>query len=331
MNGNLNEVVNGFGFKLMKKIPYKNYYIVYTDKGIFYLKKVNCNISQILFIHNAKEYLTYRGFKNIDRYIMSKRIPYVKQNKNYYIMTRCIKGRKCDINNTSELKKASEALAELHNSSRGYVPRVGSKVVSNMEKLQKAYLEKCQDYIYIKSLIKMRSIKSVVDDLFLDNVDILYEMGIESAKQLQKNGYFELCKREAIERYLCHNDYSYNNIIIDENEEFNVINFDKCRFELRCFDIANFIIDVMDRSSWNFESALVILDAYNNVRKLEEREYKIMTSFLQFPEDIWKIATKYYYEEYDLFKDTYYQRLKNKIEKLPYKVEFLDKYKQEFI
>lgn len=331
MNDKLNEIAKGFGIELMKKTPGKNYYIVYTDKGVFYLKKVNCNISKILFIHNAKEYLTYRGFKNIDRYIMSNRTPYVKHDKDYYTMTRCIKGRKYDIHNTSELKKASEVLATLHNTSRGYVPRVGSKPISNMGKLQKAYLEKCEDYIYMKSLIKMRSIKSVVDDLFLDNVDMLYDMGIESVKMLQKNGYFELCQREAIGRYLCHNDYNYNNIIIDENEEFNVINFDKCRFELRCFDIANFIIDVMDRVNWNFESALVILEAYNNVRNLGEREYKIMTSFLQFPQDIWKIATKYYYEEYDLFKDKYHKRLKNRIEKLPYKIEFLNKYKQEFM
>lgn len=330
MKDKLNEIVKEFGFKLMKKTPRENHYIVHTDKGVFYLKKVDFKISEILFIHNAKEYLAFRGFYNIDRYIVANRKPYIEHDKDRYIMTSYIKGRRYDSTNTNELKKASMTLAALHNASRGYVPRAGSKSISNMTKLQKTYLDKCEDYIYMKSLVKMRSIKGTIDKLFLDSVDMLYDMGIESAKQLQRNGYFELCQKETIERYFCHNNYSHNNIIIDENEELNVINFDKCRYELRCFDIANFIIDAMDKVDWNFQSALVILEAYNKVRNLEKREYKIMASFLQFPEDIWKITTKYYYEEYDLFQDKYYKRLKDRIEKLPNKIEFLNKYKQEF-
>lgn len=330
MKDKLNEIVKEFGLKLMKKVPRKDYHIVYTDKGSFYLKKVNLKKKQILFIHNAKEYLNYRGFKSIDRYMMVNRVPYVKKDNNYYVMTKAIKGRKYDINNINELRNASMTLASLHNASRGYIPRVGSKSISNMEKLQKNYLEKCEDYIYMKSLVKMRSIKGAIDELFLDNVDKLYDMGIESVKTLQKNGYFELCQREVLERYLCHNDYNYNHIIIDKNEEFNVMNFENCRFELRCFDLASFIIDVMKRTNWEFDTALVILEAYDSIRSLEEREYKIMVSFLQFPQDIWNIATKYYYEEYDLYKDKYYKALKDSIQKLPYKLEFLNKYKNEF-
>jgi CotS family spore coat protein len=331
MKDRINEIVKEFALKLMKKVPRKDYYIVYTDEGTFYLKKVDLKKSQIHFIHNAKEYLVYRGFKNIDRYVMANKVPYVKKDKDYYIMTKLIGGRKYDINNTEELKKASMTLASLHNASRGYVPRKSSKIISNMEKLQKIYLEKCEDYIYIKSLIKMRSAKGLVDNLFLENIDMLYDMALESVKMLQKNGYFELCQREALERYICHNNYNHNNIIIDKNEEFNVINFDRCRFELRCFDIARFMVDVMDRTKWEFDTVLAILKAYDSIRSLDEREYKIMISFLQFPQAIWEIATKYYYEEYDLSRDRYYKALKDKIEKLPYKLGVLNKYKNEFL
>ncbi|SHJ58519.1 CotS family spore coat protein [Paramaledivibacter caminithermalis] len=315
----------------MKIIPRKRYYIVKTDKGTFYLKRIDYNTSQILFIHNVKEYLVYRGFKNIDRYIMAGKIPYVEHDKDIYTMTKWIKGRKYDINNSSELKKLAIALARFHNASKGYIPMKGIKCISNIGRLQEDYLEKCQDYIYIKSLVKMRTIKSKIDDLYLNNVNKLYDMGIEAVKMLQKNGYFELCNNAIKEKSLCHNNYNSNNIIIDKNGEVNILNFDNCKFELRCYDIANFIIDVMERLNWDFDKALNILKAYDYVGNLEEIEYKLMASFLQFPKDIWNIATKYYYEEYDFHKDKYYNKLKSKIEKLPYKVEFLNKYKNEFL
>lgn len=330
MKSIIDKIISGLGYRLIKNIPRRDYYIVHTNKGVFNLKKINCTISEILFIHNAKKFLINRGFTNIAEYITWEGNPYKEYDKEYYVMTRWIKGRRYDISNCEEIKNASKTLARLHNASKGYDLTLKNEIRSNMEKLQEDYLERCEDFIYMKSLVKMKSIKDGIDILFLNEVDMLYDKGIESVKMLQRNGYFEACKEKAMEKYLCHSNYNHNNIIIGGDGEVNVINFDSCKFDLTCFDIAGFIMDAMDRLNWNFEVALEILEEYDKVRNIEEREYRLIGSFLQFPKDIWKITTRYYYEDYKYFKHKYYIELKDRIEKIPYWVDFLEKYKGRF-
>lgn len=330
MKDKIDKIVNDFNCRLIRNIPVNQYHVVHTDKGIFYLKKI-ANISRILFIHDIKENLVRKGFDNIDRYRVINKKPYIQHDENSYVMTRWISGKKCNYDNDNELEQAGEYLAKFHNLSRGIISFASNELTSSMGKLQKVYLDRCEDYLYMKSLIKMRSVKSSVDDLFLNNIDILYEMGIESVKMLQKNGYFDICKKEGAARTVCHGDYNYKNIIIDEKGKLNIINFDNCRFGLRCYDLACLIVSALNRFNWDFQKVLEIFEAYNSVRKLEEIEYKIMFSFIQFPQDIWEITTRYYYEEYDIFKDKYYRILKDKMEKLQYKIDFLYKYKQKFI
>ncbi len=325
------DLTKKFGLKAIKNIPFKDYYIVVTSIGTFALKKIDYSAWEILFIHNAKEYLVNNGFDSIDRYITVHGVPYVELGKEYYVMTRLIKGRQCSFINLTDVCKGSKALADLHQASNGYYYEIKNKIRSNIGKLQEQYLERCQDFIYIKSLVKMKIQKERIDMLFLKYIDMLHDMAMESVVMLQNNGYFEICEEASRENYLCHNAYNHNNIIIDKHDKLNIINFDYCKFDLRCVDIANFISDAMDRLNWDFESALKILDSYNDVRQIEEREYKLMVSFLQFPIEIWEIATEYYYQEHDCFKKRYYIELKNKIEKIPYKIEFLKKYKERFI
>jgi len=329
----INKLVDRFGYRLIKNISHRNYHIVFTDKGLFLLKKIECGISEILFIHGVKEHLIKNGFDNIDRYITVKGVPYVRYGKDYYVMTKVVRGRKYNPNNSFEIQKASETLARLHEAGKNYNLNLGleTELRSNIGKLQEDYLERCEDLIYMKNLVKMKTIKNKMDFLFLKDIDILYDMAMGAVKSLQKNGYFKFCEEKIGEKYLCHNDYKHNNIIIDRYGEFNIINFDCCKFELRCFDIAGFIMDAMDKLNWNFERALEILKAYDSVRRIEEKEYELMASFLQFPQDIWEINIKYYYEDCRHFKYKYYIKLKKKIEKLPCRIDFLKKYNEKFL
>lgn len=331
MKDRISTLVEEFGYRLKKSISHKNYNIIFSDKGLFLLKKIDYKVPEILFIHGVKEHLASNGFDNLDKYIMVNGMPYVKYDKDYYVMTKIIRGRKSNPHNLTEILKASETLARLHNAARNYNSAGEIEVRSNIGKLQEDYLERCQDFIYIKNLVKMKTTKDKMDSLFLKGIDTFYDMALEAVKLLQKNGYFEFCEEKSLEKYICHNDYKNSNIIIDRYGEFNIINFDHCKFELRCFDIANFIMDTVNKLGWNFESALEILEAYDNVIGIEEKEYKLMAAFLQFPQDIWEINAKHYYENYNYFRHRCHIELRRKIEKLPQRMKFFKKYNKEFL
>ena len=49
-----------------------------------------------------------------------------------------------------------------------------------------------------------------------------------------------LVEKARNEKKFCHRDYSYCNIICDD-DKMSVINFDYCSYELKMYDIANFL------------------------------------------------------------------------------------------
>lgn len=330
MEDSIKEIVKNFGLDMKKYIFFNCGYVINTDRGTFFLKKLNYDVSRLLFLHGAKEYLAKQGFFYTDRYVVSKRGPYVKYNGNIYIMTKWINGKKCSCFDASKIKEAARSLANIHNASRGYIPPKKSQWSSNLGKWQEIFLARCEDFIYIKNLVKMKSKQNQIDFIFLENVERAYNMALESVKMLQKNGYFELVKKEGKIRFLCHNNYNLDNIIIDNNQIY-VVNFDYCKFELRCFDIASFIVSNIIKFNWSFDIALQIIESYNDIRSINKEEFKIMISIFQFPERFWRLANWYYYGKYTLNDISYYIKFKKAANDMELQMRFLEQYYKKFV
>ncbi|RKD25489.1 spore coat protein, CotS family [Caminicella sporogenes DSM 14501] len=327
----VDKVIKRFGLKI-KKYTFLNFGIlVDTDEGNFILKKINLTESRILFLHGVKEYLARRGFPYTDRYFLSKGKPYVKYKDDIYVMIKLINGKKCSYFNDIEIKKASRTLGRFHNASKGYTEGKEFQENSNLGKWPKIFLDRCDDFIYIKNLINMKTNKTYIDKLFLENVERIYNMSMECAKQLQKNKYFEVVENEGKYNFLCHNNYNFNNVIIDNNHICNIINFDYCKFELRCFDLASFIMSNIIRFNWDFDRALKILEWYNDVRLISKDELKIMACIFQFPYEFWRLANCYYYEKYISCDLYYYINFKRAVKNIDLQNKFLEKYYKEFI
>ena len=99
---------------------------------------------------------------------------------------------------------------------------------------------------------------------------------------------------------------------------------------VRAFDISNFITKVLKRVDWDFEYAKAIIDAYNSVSKLEDEEYKVLLSYLQFPQRYWRLANRYYYNEVNWGQNTFASKLQNIIDERENYLKFLDDFKKEY-
>ena len=81
-------------------------------------------------------------------------------------------------------------------------------------------------------------------------------------------------------------------IVLNDNMDVHVIDFDYCKRELRTFDISNFMIKVLKRVEWSMDFATAIIDSYNSVSALKPEEYKVLYVFLLFPQRYWRLANR---------------------------------------
>ncbi|WP_300350021.1 CotS family spore coat protein [Clostridium sp.] len=325
------EIERQFNMKIEKMKPKKGVFYLKTNKGERCLKKINYGTQKLLFVYGAKEHLAQNGFKNVDRYFLNTEDePYALVNEDLYTLSNWIGGRECDFTNIDEVKLATIKLAELHEASKGYDPPENSKLKTDlgrwpylMEKRGKA-LEK------MRGMARKKNLKKDFDLLYITNIEFYKELAIRAAKVLNSSEYLRLCDEAENEKVFCHHDYTYHNIIIGEDNEVNIIDFDYCKREIRTYDIANFMKKVLKRVDWNIEYAEAILDAYNSVSPLKEEEYKVIYAFLLFPQRYWRLANRYYYNEVMWGENIFLNKINNIINEKERYVKFISDFKEKY-
>ncbi|BFK80297.1 CotS family spore coat protein [Clostridium baratii] len=325
------EIERQFGIEIETLKANKGIYYLKTNKGERCLKKINYGPQKLLFVYGAKEHLINNGFDKVDRYFLNiDGEPYALVNEDLYTLSMWLEGRECDFHKISEVKLAAEALARLHEASKGYDPPENSKLKSDLGRWPNLMAKRIKSLDKMRDMVRKKNNKSDFDLLYIKSMEFYKEMGKKAHETLINSDYNRLCDIAEEEKGFCHHDFTYHNIIIDKNEEVNVIDFDYCKREIRTFDISNFITKVLKRVDWDFEYAKAIIDAYNSVSKLEDEEYKVLLSYLQFPQRYWRLVNRYYYNEVNWGQNTFASKLQNIIDERENYLKFLDDFKKEY-
>jgi spore coat-associated protein S len=192
-----------------------------------------------------------------------------------------------------------------------------------MEKRVKA-LDKMRD------MGKKKSNKENFDLNYMKVIQFYKDFGKKAIEVLKDSRYDELCDITKHEKGFCHHDFTYHNIVIDDDNNVNVIDFDYCKREIRSYDISSFMIKVLKRSDWNMENARLILDSYNEVSPLKEEEYRVIFAFLLFPQRFWRLANRYYYNEVNWKLNTFNNKLEELISEQEKYIHFIEEFKNTY-
>lgn len=318
------EISQEYDFSVKSIVPYKDFFIIDSSKGKKVLRKLNFSQERILFIHGAKEHLFKNNFCNIDRFICNKKgLPYVNINGSNYAITELIKGRECDFEKREDVIKASIALAQMHNCSRGYDPPKESLIKDDLGKLPSQFSKRLEEIKRAKKIAQKE--KGNLDYLILQYIDYFYNLGEEAINLINKSKYNELVEKARKERLFCHHDYTHSNIIIDDNET-SIINFNLCCFELKVYDLANLLRRKMRKCNWDIKEAKVIIDAYRTVETISEEEFFVMKIMLQFPQKFWRVVNKYYNSRRCWRDRNFERKFKEVIDEIKYHKKFIDTY-----
>ncbi|NFO29954.1 CotS family spore coat protein [Clostridium botulinum] len=325
------EIERQFDIKIETIKANKGVYYLKTNKGERCLKRINYGPQKLLFVYGAKEHLVKNGFGNLDRYYLNVNDePYALVNEDLYTLSEWLEGRECDFRNIDEVKIAAKTLAGMHEASKGYDPPENSKLKSDLGRWPHLMEKRTKSLDKMKDIIRKKNIKNDFDMIYLRSMEFYRDLGKQALQTLKESNYYELCMVAEQEKTFCHHDFTYHNIIIDNNEKPHIIDFDYCKREVRTFDISNFMIKVLKRVDWNIDFAKAIIEAYNSVCKLRDDEYKVLYAYLQFPQRYWRLANRYYYNEVNWGQNTFTNKLSSIIDEKDKFLSFLNEFKQEY-
>jgi spore coat protein I len=318
-----------FGLETRSLVPYKDTFMVVTSQGRKVVRKVPFSPERLLFVHGAKEHLAENGFKGIDRYLCTvDGQPCFSFDNNNYTLTDFIDGRECSFENDGDVKRAAVALAEMHRASRGYRAPGGCKVQDDLGKLPGYFSKRLDDIRKMKKQAKRG--KGRFDQLFLEYVNYFCELGEGALEELNASGYDGLAERTKEEGLFCHHDYTHHNILLDA-EKVTIVNFDYCCFELKVYDIANFIRRKMRKCEWDFSKTGLILDSYRAVEPLSNEELAVLKTILQFPQKFWRVVNRYYNSRRSWSERSFVARLQEVVDETGPHGEFIKQYASRFL
>lgn len=318
------EISQEFDLKVTNIIPFKDFFIIDSSVGKKILRKINFSPERIWFIHGAKEHLFRNNFCNIDRFICNKEgLPYLNVDDTYYTINEFIQGRECDFDKKEDVIKASIALAQMHISSRGYMPPEKCMVKDDLGNLPAQFLKRLEEMKRIKRVAQKE--KGSLDYLILQYIEYFYNLGQDAVNLIIDSSYNDLVEKTRREKLFCHHDYTHSNIILNNNET-HIINFSLCSFELKVYDIANLLRRKMRKCNWDIKEAKVIIDAYRSVEAITEEEFNVMKIMLQFPQKFWRVVNKYYNSRRCWRDRTFERNFEEVIKEIEYHKKFINKY-----
>lgn len=321
MQGMDREVSEVFGLDVRNLVPYKDTFMIVTSQGRKVIRKMPFSPERLNFVHGAKEHLAKNGFTYVDRYLCTLNgEPFFNFDNSCYTLVDFIDGRECNFDSDLDVKRAAAALAEMHKASRGYVEPVGCKVQDDLGKLPGYFLKRLDDIRKMKKQAKRG--KGRFDQLFLEHVDYFFEMGESAAEELNSSGYSGLVEMTRAEGLFCHHDYTHHNIIM-EDDRVSLVNFDYCCFELKIYDIANFIRRKMRKCEWDISKTVLIIDSYNSIEPLSTEDMAVMKIILKFPQKFWRVVNRYYNSRRSWSERSFVARLQEVIDEIGPHREFI--------
>ncbi|MDT8715630.1 CotS family spore coat protein [Clostridium sp. 19966] len=326
------EIERQFNIKIESIRPNKGVYYLKTDSGLRCLKKINYGVQKLLFVYGAKEHLIKNGYTNVDKYYLNTEgLPYALVNEDIYTLSTWIDGRECDFQKEEDLVAASENLALLHLASKGYEPPENSKLKTDLGRWPHLMEKRIKSFDKMREMARKKTSKTTFDLKYIKEIQFYKDMGKKALGALEDSKYMELCEISEQEKNFCHHDYTYHNIIIDQENRVNIIDFDYCKREIRTYDISNFMIKVLKRCKWDIKTCRLLLDAYDKIYPIKEEEYKVLYAFLLFPQRFWRLSNRFYYNEVNWGQNTFTKKIDELTEEQEIYLNFIDEFRKTYL
>lgn len=320
-----NNIFLNYGLKCKEVIKIKNTYKIITDDEEYCLKVIKYQYPHFYFIVSAQKHLINRGFKGIPKIISTLQgKDYISLEDKFAYLTPWVKCRECDYKNIEDLKLAAEKLSELHNCSEGFAiskelrPRIGWGT------WYRTFETRGEEILDFKKRISQKAYKSEFDNLYLSVMDEELNRVYKSLENIKESKYFSYMRNEVRKLGFCHHDFADHNVLVLENGDLNIIDFDYCILDSHLHDLSSICVRSMKEGMWSLEIFQKIIDSYTKNKEVINDELPIMSAFIEFPQAYWQLGLQYYWEQQPWEEERFLSKLTKYIKDRELRQEFVD-------
>lgn len=322
-----NYIEENYNLKVEEVEKVKNSYKILTKDEGFSLKVIKYEFSHFYFILSAMKHLQRNGFKNIPSFIKNKQgEDYGYMDGKFVYLTKWIPSRVSNYDNPIELAKASYKLSELHICSRGFTLKNTMKPRIGWFSWKTVFETRKNEILDFKNRINQKAYKSDFDLLYLENIEEEIKRADRSILGLKENNYIKVMEKEVFNRGFCHHDYAHHNILVDDNGNLNIIDFDYCILDSHLHDLSSILIRAMKDGKWEKEKADIVLDSYNQNIEVNKYEIPLIREFIRFPQTFWQIGIQVYWEQQPWTQEIFVNKLQRYLEDCEEREKFIDNY-----
>lgn len=324
------DIFDAFNLKIDDIVPIRSVFLLYTDKGVKILKKINYKLEELLYINSVVEHVSKNGYEFVVPFMKAADGNYyVERNDGIYVVLDLVEGREADFQNPTDIALVSKSLCLMHNATSG-IEEVFEKR-NNLYKWIPAFEKRADNLLKFKEIAALHEIKSGFDKLFLSYVDIFYDEAVKSIELLKYSDYEKLCSKTQKYKNICHHDLAYHNILIDKNTNVYFVDFDNSILDLRIHDIGNFIVKSIKNCNWNIEKVENIINSYRSIDDIRKEELEVLYDFLVFPQDFYDISKCYYMKTKKWEEDDFLSKLETKTGYYNDRKLFLDNLREKLV
>lgn len=312
-----------YGIKVDAIEKMKNVYKIQSAEGIFSLKKIKYEFPHFLFIISAMKHLENNGFHRILPFIKTiSGKDYVVLDNGFGYLNKWINARVTNYENPIEIEAAAVKLSELHLCSRGFDVKETMKPRVGWLKWIETFNTRLDEIDDFKRRIEIKEKRTFFDEVYYKSIEQGIAIGRDAIAILERSNYKEVMEREMKLKGFCHHDYAHHNILIDNNNDMHIIDFDYCILDSHLHDLCSLMIRVMKNEKWDMDTAKFIMDSYSLNYKVQEEDLPIMAGFIMFPQELWQIGIQYYWENQKWEEDFFEKKLLKILEDIEPRYDF---------
>lgn len=288
-----NEVQHNWNLKILDAKQVRAVLKIFTNQGVFALKKVKHDPMKMQFIFEAQEHLWQNKFHMQPRLLRTvSGCPFVEVEDGLIFLSSWIEGKESNLEDPRELKEVVRLQAKLHKASRGFSPSNNAYKKPGWDNWIERHEQRLEEIKDTYNGLKTRKPETKQEKVFLETSKPMIEMAETSVRLLKDSPYQKVLCRARQECGFIHGDFTYHNFIRTKNGDMNVIDFDYCAQNLRVQDFAHFMRKILRRTDWSIKTGNSILRTYHEVDSIHEDELALLRAVLYFPKRYWRVVKR---------------------------------------
>lgn len=299
-------------------------FLIETNQGLKLYKNFEGSKNHLVYENRMKEIIVQNGYEHVDLVLPNKSGAYITEDSAGvgYLIKNWFSGEECNLKDIEDVKNASVNLARLH-IVMSDIPMTQEEVmyVSQIS-LPESFEKHNRELKRVRGYIKDKKQRNEFEVNFLSMYDAFYEEALRATALIQTSYYEELLKQSVETGKHCHGNYTYHNVL-KQKDTMATTNFEKAGVGVQVGDLYQFMRKCLEKNDWNGEFGACVLDAYNAIRPLSQKELQLLYIMLLYPEKFWKVTNFYFNNKKSWISKRNIQKLTNLEQQSQLKTQFL--------